>query len=840
MGIDIASPQLSWVIDSARPGEQQTAYQILAASSPERLQAGTGDLWDSGRVASSQMAQVAYAGKALVSRAQVYWKVRFWDAAGQESAWSAPAQWEMGLLDKSDWKARWITANRVENQADPVTRPAPWFRTEFDLPTGAVKVRVYICGLGWNEVYVNGERVGDHVLSPNQTDYEERRVAKPLYPYDNQPMAKRLFYVVHDATALLRPGRNAIGIVLGNGWYNQRDRIVEALEWYNPPKLLAQLEVTLADGRRVVVASSEQWKVSEDPILHDGIFTGETYDARLEMPGWSEAGFNDAAWSAALPALTPKGTLRAQIAPPDRVVRSVKPVAVSEVKPEVHTFDAGENLVGWPRITLRGPRGRRVTMRFSEELGPDFHQADHYTLKGGGAETYEPRFTWHGFRHMEVTGSPTAPDVSFQVVHSDVAATGRFECSNALLTKLFANYRRTQLSNMHGGVPSDCPHRERLGYTGDGQIASEAAMYTLDMAAFYAKWIEDIAGSQNKVSGFVPHTAPFEGGAGGYAWGSAITVMPWNYYRYYGDKRVLETNFAGMMKWLEYCGSKVDADGVVVKEEPGTVWIGDWSAPLKKMAAPELVNTAYYAYCAALTQKVAGVLERWEDAGRLKALHEKICADFDRRYYVAENQQYSDGVHGCNFFALGLGLVQPGRVPGVLRRGIELLLNEAGGHFDMGFIGVPLVLKVLAQHRRTDVAYKLMTQTTYPSFNDAIVQGATTVWENWNRGSHSHPMFGAVCAWMFQSLAGINPDTAGAGFRRIRMRPEFVPELGFVRASYDSMAGPVRSEWERRGGTYEWSIQVPANCSAVIDLPGTPERMVGAGRHRFTVASKGA
>jgi alpha-L-rhamnosidase len=461
IGIEVPDPRLSWQIESPRAGERQTAYHVLVARTPENLSADLGDRWDSGKVETDRSAHVGYAGTPLRSRDRCFWKVRFWDSAGQPSAWSDPACWEMGLLKAADWKARWIKASRIENQADPVTEPAPWFRREFDLLAAVDLARVYFCGLGFSELYLNGRRVGDQLLSPNQTDYDVRRLAKLLYPFDDQT-AKRMLYVIHDVTRYLKPGRNAIGVVLGNGWYNQRDRIVEALSWYGPPRLLFQLEARCAGGATVVVKSGAGWKVSTGPILHDGIFTGETYDARLEMPGWSTPGFDDAAWTEALPATAPRGALHAQVAPPDRITRQFHPIAMSEVRPGVFSYDAGENLAGWARVTLDGPRGRRVTLRFIEELGPDYHQADHYTLKGGGPETWEPRFTWHGFRHMEVTGSdqpPALTDVTFCSVHTDVAEAGQFACSNPLLTRLFENFRRTQLANMHCGVPSDCPHR---------------------------------------------------------------------------------------------------------------------------------------------------------------------------------------------------------------------------------------------------------------------------------------------------------------------------------------------------------------------------------------------
>ena len=741
----------------------------------------------------------------------------------------------MGLLEPGDWRAEWIGAETAADNAAR-THPSPWFRRVFELPAAPRRARAYVCGLGFFELHLNGRRVGADVLSPNQTDFDRRRLRHLLYPFDDKT-SKRVLYLTYDVTALLHAGRNAAGAVLGNGWYNQRDRVEEGWMWYGEPRLLLQLEAEMADGTRHTTVTGAGWKyTTAGPILHSGIFTGDSYDARLEMPGWATAAFDDAAWLPAVAAAPPEGRLEAQMGCPDRVARVVRPTAVTSPRPGVGQFDMGENLAGWARLRLSGPRGAKVTARFREELGQDYGQADSYVLKGEGSEVFEPRFTWHAFRHVEITGPPEtvgAADVEACAVHSAVEGAGSFACSNPLFNRIYENYRRTQLANMHCGVPSDCPHGERLGYTGDGHVAAQAAIWSFDMARFYTKWIDDIAGAQNRESGFVPHTAPFEGGGGGPPWGSAMVLMPWYMYLYYGDRTLLARHFDGMRNWVRYLGTRTAADGIVEKEEPGGWFLGDWLPPEKVAISPAFVSTCYYARVADITGRAAAALGNPEEAARHAQLARRVRDAVNARFFDAARHQYLDGRQGANFYPLAFGLVPQEHAQAVLERAIRILLDDRGGHFDTGFVGTPLVLDVLAEHGRNDVAFTLMNQTDFPSFGYAIARGATTLWESWDgRGSHCHPMFGGACRWFFEGLAGIRPDPARPGFEHMILQPGPAGDLAWCEARYRSLRGEVRLHWERQAGKLRVRARVPGNSAATLILEGA-RRTLGPGEYEF-------
>ena len=819
VGIDTRPPRFSWQLTSG----MQSAYRVVVAS-------GGAAIWDSGKVVSPQSAHVPYGGSELKSRQQCQWWVRVWDQDGRASDFSVPARFEMGLLDPGDWKAQWIGAPDAAFVSGTRTPPSPYLRKSFHLDSVPKSARAYVCGLGFYELRLNRRKVGDYVLSPNQTDYGQRQLRGLLNPSEDRT-TKRVLYVTYDVTEYLREGENVVGLILGNGWYDQRDRDTEGQLWYGTPRAILQLE---ADEGELLAASEESWRITTaGPIVRNGIFTGEDYDARLEIPGWDEGGFDDVAWTNAVTLSPPTGTLRAQASLPDKVVETLRPVAVTSSKPGLYTFDAGRNLSGWARLGVRGPRSRKLTLRFREEMGPDYGQFDSYVLKGGATEIWEPRFTWHGFRHVDVTGAPEPPELEIRVAHSAVERAGTFECSNTLFNRIHETYVRTQLANMHGGVPSDCPHRERLGYTGDGHVAAQSAIYALDMARFYTKWIDDIGDARNHETGYVPHTAPFEGGRGGPPWGSAMVLMPWYMYLYYGDRRAIENHYQAMTAWVQYLGTRTDADGIVVKEEPGGWFLGDWRPPEKIVIPPELVCTCYYAHCADLAARVARILGREPEAVSFAALAAKVGGAMHRRFYDAARNQYADGGQGANFFPLAFGLVPGEFQKAVFERAVSILVDGNHEHFDTGFLATPLVLDVLTARGRADLAYRLMNQTDFPSFGHILAQGATTLWEDWNgRSSHMHPMFGGACRWFWQALAGINPDPQRPGFEHILVTPRPVEDLQWVKAEYRCLRGTIGVEWTRKADAFQMQLAVPANTEATVALPGEEKATkVGPGRH---------
>jgi len=821
LAIENLHPRLSWQLVSAHKTKSQLAYRILVASNISLLKQNKGDYWDSGKIRSANSSQVTYRGRALTSRKKVYWKVMIWDEKNMPSGWSRSATWSMGLLKPSDWAGKWIGAFENPFPDSAITYPAPFFRKTFVAGKKIKQAIVHVSGLGFYELSLNGKKIGDQVLAPAVTNYDQRPLKHLLYPYDDQS-TQRVLYNSFDVTAALLQKDNAIGIQLGNGWYNQRDRRVEGDMWYDVPKLIFQLEITYADGTQVIVGSDSTWKTTSGPLLKDGIFTGEQYDARLELGAWNKTGYDDRKWKQAIAVRPPTGTLHPQTAPFDKIIRTMAPAFEGKVKDSVYVYLLEETVSGWASVTVSGKAGSRIRIRYVSEEGEDYGQSDSYILKGSGAESWEPKFTWHAFRRIEVTSPDVVLDgksVHVKEVHTDVRPNGEFECSNPFLNKIHAAYLKTQNANFHGSVSSDCPHRERLGYTGDGQVAMESALFSYDMRQFYRKWLDDMDDARNKKTGFVTHTAPFGGGGGGPAWGSAYVIMPWLYFSYYGDKAVLARHYAGMKQWVEYLGTRTDQNGLVTREEPKGWCLGDWCTPGQVQIPEPLVNTAYFYHVADLMSKVAEVLGRQEDRLKFARIAAGIKTDFNRAYYHVSKQSYWEGRQGANVFALAFGLVPDGNEAAVFNSLLEHL-KAVNYHFDTGILGTPLLLKVLSQNGRPDIAYQLINQKDSPGFGYLLDSRNSTLWESWNGdGSHSHPMFGSVVEWFYSGIAGIKGDPSGAGMRHFLIEPQMIADLDYCRSSYHSPFGKIRSEWKRNAGKLQVLIEVPDNSSATFILP---------------------
>jgi alpha-L-rhamnosidase len=822
IGIDIANPRLSWKLFSEEKGQRQTAYQVIVATTSEKLKANNGDLWDSGKIISNRSIQIVYEGKELTSSLRCYWKARVWDKDGVTSNWSKIAYWEMGLLDADDWNAKWIGTPSKENNNSLETDPAPYLRKIFTLQKPVNTVRAYVCGLGYYELYLNGKKVGDHVLTPNQTNYDHRDLNNLLYPFDNK-MATRVLYETYEITEYLNDSENVAGMILGNGWYNQRDRTAEGYMWYGTPRAILQINVEFEDGTRQMIVSDETWKFSTGPIIHDGIFTGEIYDARLELEGWSKTDYDDSAWKHVLVKKAPQAPLRAQMSPPDKIIRTIKPISKTNHEKGTIRYDFGEMISGWAQLKVTGKEGTKISLRFIEEFGKDYRQKDVYICKGKGLEIYEPRFTWHAFRVVEVIGSIgefSIKDLEVRVVNSAVEPNGKFECSNKLFNKILENYNRTHLGNMHGSVSSDCPHRERLGYTGDATYLTESAEYNFDMASFFTKWLNDIKDAQNFESGFVPHTAPFGGGGGGPGWGSAYIFLPWFMYTFYDDTQVLKTHYSGMKHWVEYLGTRTDKNGLVIKEEPGAWCLGDWATPDEMVLPPALVNTCIYARIVKIMEQIAIVLGEAGDATHFSDLFKKIKRDLNEAFFDRETGSYSIGWQGANVIPLAFNLVPEDYIDRVLENLIKNIKKNKG-HLDTGIIATPLMLDILTKYGREDVAYTIMNQRDYPGYGYAIKQGATTLWEYWDgKLSHSHPMYGSVCRWFFQSIVGINPDLSSPGFKNIIIKPNcLLGDLTYAKAEYNSRHGLITSSWKREKNDLFLVVQIPVNTTATVYLP---------------------
>ena len=838
LGIDAERPRLSWAIESSRRGTRQTACQIVVASSESILRSNRGDLWDSGRLDSSQSVHVPYAGKSLGSRARCYWKVRVWDQTGVASDWSSPAWWETGLLHPLDWQAQWIGApyhSELEGGG-----PAPHFRRSFALGGEIRSARAYVCGLGYFELRLNGRKVGEDVLVPSHTDYTRRpQLKNKSYPYDDNG-AQRVLYLTYDVTEQLQRGENVVGIILGSGYFHNR-RDIEGDQNYGSPRVICQIEVTLADGARHVVATGPDWEVSRGPIEREDVYQGETYDANWERPGWDQPGYDDtqtfrgAAWQAPRLARPPTGQLRAQMTPADRVVETLRPARVTPVGPGpgCYLVDFGQNFAGWVRFRVQGPAGRRVTLTFGEELSGQaldrtYDQTNVYVLKGEGREEYEPRFTWYGFRHVLVQGWPgtlTAADLDGRVVCTAVEPTGEFKCSSERFNRIDRAFDWTQKSNMHGGVCSDCPHAERLPYTGDGQAASEAAIHHFDMAAFYTKWLNDMQDAQNRRDGYVPHTAPFQGAGGGAGWGSAYAILPWRCYEYYGDTQVLREHYAGMKQWVGYLASWA-RDGVVRKHRPGEwVNLGDWCTP-GTPPPTELVDTYFYAECALNVARAARVLGQDGDALEYEARYRSICTAFHRAFYSAGHY----GPNGATALALSVGVPPPTLRPAVVQALADMIHRSNQDHLDTGIFATPCLFDVLCQEGHADLAYAMMNQTTPPSYGWCLDQGASTVWEQWTgKSSHNHPMFGVVVVWLYRHLAGVQTDPNRPGYEHVIIRPQ--PVTGIANASYytSTLRGRVGAGWEKHSGSFRLRATVPPNSTATVWLPASADANIREG-----------
>jgi len=817
LGIDVIQPRFSWVLDHSERGQLQSAYQVLVGSSKENLDIGNSDMWNSGKVNSEQSVNVIYEGNPLESGKTYYWRVRWWDKNNEVSPYSEIATFEMGLLGADDWRGQWIGWLGEKNGRGPL------FRKEFNLDRKIARARAYICGLGYYELRINGEKVGDHVLDPGRTEY-----------------TKRVLYVTYDVTNYLKKGANIIGVMLGNGWYNAQGVMGEVS--YGSPKMILQINVDFTNDTVTSIVSDRSWKIAEGPVIANNVYLGETYDARLEKPGWDTPGHDDSSWDNARVIESPGGVMKAQMLQPIKVVKTIKSVKITNPKSGVYVYDMGQNMVGWVKLSVRGTRGTRVTLKFAERLyddgminpktaGSEFGitQTETYVLKGKEMEVYEPRFTYHGFRYVEITGFPGMPkleNIEGSVVHSAVEPVGEFTTSNALLNQIQRSILWTQLGNLHS-VPTDCPHREKSGWLGDAQVTAEEAIYNFNMSCFYTKWLDDIMDTQDKETGDLSAIAPSrrvkKGGASP-AWGSAYVLIPWYLYLYYGDERVLEKHYVGMRQWVDFLGTK--ASSYIV-----SYGLGDWCPPgyVYPINTPvALTSTGYYHYNALIMSWIAQTLGKSDDATKYSKLADHIKEAFNDEFFNKDNSQYATGSQCSNAFPLFLGLVPEDKKVAVLRNLIKNIMEVHNGHLDTGILGTKYMMEVLRNHGQMNVAYTIVTQTTYPSWGYEISKGATTLWEVWDYGatrdgypnrSRNHPMFGSIGSWFYKVLAGINVDRAGPGWRQIIIKPHVVGGLDYVSASIKTIRGMVSSSWTRRDSSLVLNVILPVDSQARVSVP---------------------
>jgi alpha-L-rhamnosidase len=784
IGIDVAKPRFFWINDHPERGQVQSAYQILVSTDPK---AAAGDIWDSGKVASPKSTQIVFAGKALESGKSYYWKVRTWDRGGAESPWSAVARFDTGLFNKGEWKGIWIGK---KNQ----------LRKEFALKGRVKRARAYIAGLGYYELRVNGRKAGSRVLDPAWTTYD-----------------KRVLYATYDVTMSLRDGANAVAVTLGNGWYKSR-------------ALLFQLNVEMEDGTTASVVSDASWKAADGPIFEDSVYDGESYDARRETPGWDRPGFDDKEWPAAEAVKGPAGVLSAQMMPAIQVIDTIVPFGMTSPLPGVYIFDMGQNFSGWARLSVRGPRGTDVRLRFAELLFDNgtlnqdnlrsAQAEDHYILKGEGEESWEPRFTYHGYRYVEVTGFPGTPKldcVRGRVVHSAVKPIGSFAASKDVLNGLQRIITWGQKTNLHS-IPTDCDQRdERMGWMGDAQGTAEEAIMNFDMAAFYTNFVRDIRDVQDE-KGQITDTVPHIWGSrpADPAWGTAYPLLCWYMYEYYGDTRVLEEHYEGLRKYVEFLRSR--AENGLVKYS----YYGDWVAVEKCPGA--IVSSFYYYYDVRILADAARVLGRTQDA----ALYDKLAAEiriaFNREYYNPKTGDYADGTQTANTLALFLDIPTE-KQGGAWGRLFDDIVYKHNSHLTTGIIGTKYIMELLTRTGNADLAYDIAVKTDYPSWGYMIANGATTLWELWQKregssmNSHNHPMFGSVGAWLYKALAGINLAPGTTGFERILIQPQIVRDLTHASGSTMTVRGEVACAWSRTERSVRIEVTIPAGSEAEVVIP---------------------
>jgi len=839
LGIDVAQPRLSWRIESSARGARQTAYQVLVASTPQALGEGRGDLWDSGKTASDATAHVAYAGKPLASHQQAFWKVRAWDAAGSPSAWSAAAKWSMGLLDAAEWKAAWIGSDAAKPAEMPwvktapgapagkVYLPATYVRKDFFVPASAAPVRavLYVTALGVVEPHLNGQRVGDEYFTPGWTDYKQR-----------------LYYRAYDVTGLVKVGPNTIGAILGDGWFRGNVSNKGQNQYGHKTRVMAQLHIFSADGTQQTIASDATWQAGFGPILESDMQAGETYDARREVPGWDEPCFSARRWPAADTGAAVKPKIEAYPGVPVRKIAEVKAVAVTEPKPGLYVVNLGQNFAGWVRLAVSEAAGTAIVMRFGEMLNADgtvyrenlrsARATDTYVCKGSGPETWEPHFTFHGFQYVEVEGLTKKPGLEALtgvVAGSDAPLAGEFESSSPLVNKIFSNTLWGQRSN-YFDVPTDCPQRdERLGWTGDTQVFVGTGTYNMDVAAFFTKWMTDLADAQTPDGAF-PIMAPSHHPGWSPGWADAGVIVPWTLYHVYGDMRLLARHYAAMARHIAYYKAK--SPGLIGPKEG----FGDWLA-VNSETSKDLIATAYFAHSARLMAEMAATLGKKDDAAGYRKLFEDVRAAFQKKFFTPEGRMIEKESQTGYLLALRFDLLTAGQ----RRVAAERLVADidAKKHLATGFLGVNLLLPTLTDIGRTDLAYGLLQNTTYPSWGYSIEQGATTIWERWNSytkdkgfgpvsmNSFNHYAYGACVEWIYRTVLGI--DALEPGYRRILIRPAPGGGLTWARGHYDSLRGRIATSWKIEGDTLSLDVTLPANTSGEIHVPAPSREAVTEG-----------
>jgi len=837
LGLDAPHPRLTWQLHDPRRGAVQAAYQLTVGTDSLAVARGSASAWTSGKVASGRQL-VPYAGPALQPFTKYFWRVQTWNGAGVRGSGSAVASFETGLMNQKNWRGAWISDSR-----DVALKPAPYFRTTFELPKAVRKARAYIAVAGLYELYINGRKVSNHRLDPMYTRFD-----------------RRTLYVTYDVTPYLRPGKNAVGVLLGNGWYNHQSTAVwyfHEAPWRNRPAFCFDLRLTQADGSVKTITSDISWKTALSPLVFNSIYTAEHYDARLEQPGWNTSDFDDSKWKPAIYRSAPSDHVVAQAVPPIRNVETVPTKTLAKLNDTTYVFDLGRNIAGVSQLRVQGPAGTTLRLKHAErrylnghvdQSNIDVHyrptdksdpfQTDIYTLRGQSEETFMPFFNYKGFQYVEVTSSRplalTSSSLTGYFMHSDVAPIGKVASASPMLNTLWWATNNSYLSNLFG-YPTDCPQREKNGWTGDAHIASETGLYNFDGITVYEKWLADHRDEQQP-NGVLPSIIPTDGW--GYEWGngpdwtSTIAIIPWNLYLFYGDTKALADCYDNLKRYVDHIEAQSPA-GL-------TDWgLGDW-VPVKSKSPVELTSSVYYFTDASILAKAAKLLGKPADQARYAALAQKIRNAINAKYLNRQTNLYGTGVQTELSVPLYWGVV-PDELREKVAANLARRVAADNFHLDVGLLGTKAILSALSENGQADVAYRLAAQDTYPSWGWWITNGATTLYENWPIDAKSdismnHIMFGEIGAWLYKGLGGIKPDPQQPGFKNVLLTPNFVTGLDQFEASHTGPYGVIRSAWQKVGAGVKYSFTVPANSTATLTLPVSAGQRVYEGGRPLTAS----
>jgi len=830
LGIDVTKPRFSWTFNNTSRNQFQSAYEILVSENLNDLEQNKGNNWSTGKITDTQNIQIEYTGTPLKSFTRYYWKIRVYNHEGQVSEWSNTAWFETAMLKASDWHGQWINDGSTSPSTDSLyylDDPMPLFRKKFLSNKNIVSARLYLSGLGYSEAYLNGQKIGDHVLDPGFTTYR-----------------KQVYYVVHDITSHLKNGENVIGVRLGSGWWNPlplrmfgRWDLREFQE-SGRPCLRAEVHIRYEDGQLENIPSNTTWEVAPGPVLQNNVYLGEKYDARLEKS------FDDPAiWKNSSLTSGPSGVLTAQMLPPIRITKYIKPILVKPSGRDTFIVDMGQNFAGVAKIRVNGPTGTRITMRFGEDTLKDGRlnwwttvagqikeawglkggpgapktafQKDEFILKGGGIENWAPSFTFHGFRYIEVVGwpgIPTVDDFTGLRMNSDLVSNGKFQCSNTMFNQLHQVIQWTFLSNVFS-VQSDCPAREKMGYGADMVVSTEAFMYNYDMAQFYAKAVRDFANEQRPEGG-ITEIAPFTGIAdrgygdqsGPLGWQLGFPFLQKKLYEFYGDKRIIENNYEAFLRQMDFLQSKA----------VNYLFYWDISDHEALDTKPEALTAgAFYYHHALLMAEFSTILGKKENSDKYTKLADNIKKALIRKYLVNGTGRFDNGTQSAQLFALWYQLA-PDRPAALQTLWQEFERHDM--HISTGIFSTKYLFDVLREEDQNELAYQLANQRDYPGWGHMLNEGATTLWETWaypeRAPSQNHPMFGSIDEWFYRSILGINPTAPG--FASIQIKPQPAGDLTWAKGSYNSIRGNIISDWKIQGKKYSLKVSIPANIKAEV------------------------